>query len=81
MDLFLFLQVNFTNWINSLQPQIPAVPTVPSGPAVGAKNYFNGDLKIQDLTVEGTVNGIPMGDLLSSLFLKELNQKIDGKYF
>lgn len=72
--------VNFTNWINSLQPQVPVMPTIPSAPTSGVKNgnFFNGDIKIQDLTVEGSVNGVPINDLLSSLFLKGLNQHITG---
>lgn len=73
-------QVNFTDWINSLQQTQPVLPVQPPATdSSGAKSVlFNGDLKIVDLTVHGSINDVPFNDLMSSLFLKGHEQNIAG---
>lgn len=69
--------VNFTQWIASLQqPNLP-MPMPPTYP--GAMTYkSNGDLRIHNLTVNGRINGVPINDLLHTLFLKGMSQTIKG---
>lgn len=79
MAVDVFNSANFSEWVASLRPPIsvPTAPVHPSKPE-GKILTADGDLYLKELTVEESINDIPLNPLLVSLFLKDLNQTIKG---
>lgn len=67
-----------------MQPVRPVTPTETTPPIIGDgtnRFSFHGNLSLENLTVRGKINGVNFDDLLSSLFLKGINQHIEGTVF